>query len=92
MTQLIQSGGSGEAQVRHHAIGLNFIDCYFRSGLYPTPMPTGIGTEGAGVVEAVGEGVTHVRPGDRVAYAGGPQGAYSELRNMPAAKLVKLPN
>jgi len=83
--------GPGEAQVRHHAIGLNFIDCYFRSGLYPTPMPTGIGTEGAGVVEAVGEGVTHVRPGDRVAYAGGPQGAYSELRNMPAAKLVKLP-
>lgn len=83
--------GPGEAQVRHHAIGLNFIDCYFRSGLYPTPMPTGIGTEGAGVVEAVGEGVTHVRPGDRVAYAGGPQGAYSELRNMPAGKLVKLP-
>jgi NADPH2:quinone reductase len=83
--------GPGEAQVRHHAIGLNFIDCYFRSGLYPTPMPTGIGTEGAGVVEAVGEGVTHVRPGDRVAYAGGPQGAYSEVRNMPAAKLVKLP-
>ncbi len=83
--------GPGEAQVRHHAIGLNFIDCYLRSGLYPTPMPTGIGTEGAGVVEAVGEGVTHVRPGDRVAYAGGPQGAYSELRNMPAAKLVKLP-
>ena len=83
--------GPGEAHVRHHAIGLNFIDCYFRSGLYPTPMPTGIGTEGAGVVEAVGEGVTHVKPGDRVAYAGGPQGAYSELRNMPAAKLVKLP-
>jgi len=84
--------GPGEAQVRHHAIGLNFIDCYFRSGLYPTPLPSGIGTEGAGEVVAVGDGVTDVRPGDRVAYAGGPQGAYAEVRNLPAGKLVKLPS
>ncbi|MFZ4760192.1 MAG: quinone oxidoreductase family protein [Burkholderiaceae bacterium] len=83
--------GPGEAQVRHHAIGLNFIDCYFRSGLYPAPMPSGLGTEGAGEVVAVGEGVTAVKPGDRVAYAGGPQGSYAEVRNMPAGKLVKLP-
>jgi NADPH2:quinone reductase len=83
--------GRGEAQVRHHAIGLNFIDCYFRSGLYPMPLPAGLGTEGAGEVVAVGEGVTDVRVGDRVAYAGGPPGAYSELRNMPAQKLVQLP-
>jgi NADPH2:quinone reductase len=83
--------GPGEAQVRHHAIGLNFIDCYVRSGLYPMPLPGGLGTEGAGEVVAVGEGVTDVRVGDRVAYAGGPQGSYSELRNMPAFKLVKLP-
>jgi NADPH2:quinone reductase len=83
--------GRGEAQVRHHAIGLNFIDCYFRSGLYPMPLPAGLGTEGAGEVVAVGEGVTEVRVGDRVAYAGGPPGAYSELRNMPAHRLVKLP-
>ena len=84
--------GPGEAQVKHHAIGLNFIDCYFRSGLYPAPMPTGLGTEGAGEVVAVGEGVTGVKPGDRVAYAGGPQGSYAEVRNMPAGKLVKLPS
>ncbi|HYF59010.1 MAG TPA: zinc-binding dehydrogenase, partial [Burkholderiaceae bacterium] len=84
--------GPGEAQVRHRAIGLNFIDCYFRSGLYPMPLPAGIGTEGAGDVVAVGPGVTDVKPGDRVAYAGGPQGAYSEVRNMPAAKLVRLPS
>ena len=58
--------GPGEAQVRHHAIGLNFIDCYFRSGLYPTALPSGLGTEGAGEVVAVGDGVTDVRPGDRV--------------------------
>lgn len=83
--------GPGEAQVRHHAIGLNFIDCYVRSGLYPAPLPSGLGTEGAGEVVAVGAGVTEVKVGDRVAYAGGPQGAYSELRNMPAHRLVKLP-
>ncbi len=84
--------GPGEARIKHHAVGLNFIDIYFRTGLYPTPLPSGLGTEGAGVVEAVGSGVTHVKAGDRVAYAGGPQGAYSEARVMPAEKLVKLPD
>jgi NADPH2:quinone reductase len=81
----------GEAQVRHHACGLNFIDVYQRSGLYSVPLPSGLGLEGAGVVEAVGEGVTLVKPGDRVAYAGGPLGAYSEVRNLPAERLCLLP-
>ena len=67
--------GPGEARVKHHAVGLNFVDIYVRSGLYPNPLPSGLGTEAAGVVEAVGAGVTHVKAGDRVAYAGGPQGA-----------------
>ncbi len=84
--------GPGEARVRHRAIGLNFIDVYFRTGLYPQPLPAGLGQEGAGVVEAVGEGVTEVRPGDRVVYAGGPNGAYGEVRNMPARLLVRLPD
>jgi len=84
--------GPGEAQVRHHAIGLNFIDVYFRTGLYPMPLPGGLGLEGAGVVEAVGEGVTHLKPGDRVAYAGRPNGAYAEARNISAEKLVVLPD
>ena len=84
--------GPGEARVRQHAIGLNFIDVYFRTGLYPMPLPSGLGQEGAGVVEAVGEGVTHVQPGDRVAYAGRPNGAYSALRTMPADILVRLPD
>lgn len=84
--------GPGEARVRQHAIGLNFIDVYFRTGLYPMPLPSGLGQEGAGVVEAVGEGVTHVRPGDRVAYAGRPNGAYSALRIMQADILVRLPD
>lgn len=83
--------GPGEARVRHHAIGLNYIDTYYRSGLYKMALPSGLGQEGAGVVEAVGEGVTHVQPGDRVAYAGGPPGAYSEARVMPANQLVRLP-
>ena len=83
--------GPGEARVRQHAIGVNFIDVYFRTGLYPHPLPAGLGKEGAGVVEAVGEGVLDVKVGDRVAYAGGPNGAYAELRNMPAALLVRLP-
>ena len=81
----------GEATVRHHAVGLNFIDTYHRTGLYPLPMPSGIGMEGAGVVEAVGQGVTEVKVGDRVAYAGGPVGAYAEVRNIPAHRLLKLP-
>ena len=85
--------GAGEARIRHHAVGLNFIDIYFRTGLYPSPaMPAGLGSEGAGVVEAVGAGVTHVKPGDRVAYAGGGNGAYAESRVMPAIVLVKLPD
>jgi NADPH:quinone reductase len=84
--------GPGEARVRQAACGLNYIDVYFRTGLYPQPLPAGLGMEGAGTVEAVGEGVTHVKPGDRVAYAGRPPGAYAELRVMPAAPLVKLPD
>src|SRR6202162_4461421 len=83
--------GAGEARVRHTAIGLISIDTYHRSGLYKVPLPSGLGTEGAGVVEAVGAGVTDVKPGDRVAYSGGPLGAYSEVRVMPADRLVKLP-
>ena len=83
--------GPGEARVRQHACGLNYIDVYFRTGLYPQPLPAGLGMEGAGVVEAVGSGVTHVKAGDRVAYAGRPPGAYAEARVMPAAILVKLP-
>jgi NADPH:quinone reductase len=88
----VRMPGAGEVQVEHHAIGLNFIDTYHRSGLYPVPLPSGIGLEGAGVVSAVGEGVTDLVPGDRVAYAGGPIGAYAEVRNMPADRLVKLPH
>ena len=80
-----------EARVRHEAVGLNFIDIYHRTGLYPLPLPSGIGLEGAGVVEAVGSQVTEVKVGDRVAYAGGPVGAYAEVRNIPADRLVKLP-
>lgn len=83
--------GPGQARVKHNAIGVNFIDTYHRSGLYPLPLPSGIGLEGAGVVEAVGPGVDFVKAGDRVAYAGGPPGGYSEVRVMPAEKLVKIP-
>ena len=83
--------GPGEVQVRHHAVGLNFIDVYFRAGTYPAPLPASMGTEGAGVITAVGAGVAGLKVGDRVAYAGGPHGAYSELRNMPAHPVVKLP-
>ncbi|MFD2645974.1 NADPH:quinone reductase [Pseudomonas japonica] len=83
---------AGNVRVRNHAIGLNFIDTYFRSGLYAPPaLPSGLGTEGAGVVEAVGEGVSRFKAGDRVAYAGGPLGAYSEVHELPAANLVSLP-
>ena len=83
---------AGEVHLRHHAIGLNFIDTYHRSGLYPLPLPSGLGMEGAGVVEAVGEGVAEVRVGDRVAYTNGPLDAYSEARNIPARHLVVLPD
>ncbi|MCM8596580.1 quinone oxidoreductase [Accumulibacter sp.] len=80
-----------EARVRHRAVGLNYIDIYHRSGLYPLPLPSGLGLEASGIVEAVGSTVSELRPGDRVAYAGGPVGAYSEVRCLPADRLVKLP-
>ena len=80
-----------EVRLRHEAVGLNYIDTYQRSGLYPLPLPSGLGQEGAGVVEAVGKEVRDFRPGDRVAYAGGPVGAYSQQRCLPAARLLKLP-
>jgi NADPH:quinone reductase len=83
--------GPGEARVRHSAIGVNFIDTYHRTGLYKVPMPSGIGKEAAGVVEAVGVGVTAVTPGDRVVYCDGPLGSYSSERNIAANVLVKLP-
>ena len=85
--------GPGEARVRHTAIGLNFIDVYVRTGLYPEPeLPCGIGFEAAGVIQALGDGVDDLAVGDRVAYAGGPLGAYAESRVMPAEHLVKLPD
>ncbi len=84
--------GPGQARVRNHAAGLNYIDTYQRSGLYKMELPSALGQEGAGVVEAVGSGVTNVKAGDRVAYAGAPVGAYSEVRLMPAERLVKLPD
>ncbi len=83
--------GQNEVRVRHTAIGVNFIDTYHRTGLYPLPLPSGIGVEGAGVVEAVGPGVKHFREGDRVAYAGGAPGSYSQVRVMAADRLVKIP-
>jgi len=84
--------GPGEALVRHKACGLNYIDVYFRTGLYPQPLPAGLGMEGAGIVEAVGPGVSYISVGDRVAYAGRPTGAYAEARIMPADQLVRLPD
>ena len=82
---------SGEVRLRHEAVGLNYIDTYHRCGMYPVPLPSGIGLEGAGVVEAVAPDVSELAVGDRVAYAGGPLGAYACERNMPADRLVKLP-
>ena len=84
--------GKGEARVRQHAIGLNFIDIYQRSGLYPVDLPSGIGGEAAGVVEAIGEGVEDIAVGDRVAYAGGSPGAYATVRTLDAGLLVPLPD
>src|SRR6202165_3968113 len=84
--------GPGEARVRHTAVGLTYIDTYHRNGLYKVPLPSGIGVEAAGVVEAVGPGVTDISKGDRVAYGGHPPGSYAEVRVMPADKLVKLPD
>jgi NADPH2:quinone reductase len=83
--------GPGEARIRHTAVGLNFIDIYHRTGLYPMPLPSGLGGEGAGVVEEVGAGVTDLKPGDRVAYGNAPLGSYSEARLIPADRLLKLP-
>ena len=84
--------GPGQVRIRHHAVGLNFIDVYHRTGLYPLNMPAGIGMEAAGVIEAVGEGVTHLQVGDRAAYASNPPGSYSERRVMPAMCVCKLPD
>lgn len=84
--------GPGEVRIRHHAIGLNFIDVYQRSGLYPLPMPLRLGMEGAGVIEAVGEGVSHLRVGDRAAYASQPPGSYCDARVMPAMNVCRLPD
>ncbi|HEX2364312.1 MAG TPA: quinone oxidoreductase [Bradyrhizobium sp.] len=84
--------GPGEARIRHTAVGLNFVDIYNRSGLYPAQLPSGLGGEGAGVVEEVGSGVTHLKPGDRVAYGAAPIGAYAEARLIPADRLLKLPD
>ena len=84
--------GPGEVRVRHTAVGLNYIDTYHRSGAYKLPLPSGLGQEAAGVVEAVGPGVADLKVGQRVAYGTGPIGAYSESRNMPAEKLVPLPD
>jgi len=84
--------GPGQIRIRHHAVGLNYLDTYHRSGLYPLPLPSGCGTEGAGVVEAAGAGVTDLKVGDRVAYAGGAPGAYAEARLFPADRAVKIPD
>jgi NADPH2:quinone reductase len=84
--------GPGEVRIRHHAIGLNFIDVYQRTGLYPNALPLSLGMEAAGVVESVGEGVLHLQAGDRVAYASQPPGSYCEVRVMPAKCVVQLPD
>jgi NADPH2:quinone reductase len=84
--------GPGQLRIRQHAIGVNYVDIYQRSAVYPVPLPSGCGSEGAGVVEAVGAGVTDLKPGDRVAYATAPVGAYSEVRLYPADRAVKIPD
>ena len=84
--------GPGEIRIRHKAVGLNFIDVYQRTGLYPLPMPLNLGMEASGVVEAVGPGVTHLQAGDRAAYASQPPGSYCEVRVMPAKVVCKLPD
>jgi NADPH2:quinone reductase len=84
--------GPGQVRVRHSFVAVNFIDVYFRTGRYPLPLPNGLGSDAVGVVEAVGAGVTEVRPGDRVGYLLGPQGAYADVRLMPADVLIPLPD
>ena len=91
-TGAIADPGPGEILVRHKAIGLNYQDVYQRSGFYPLPLPSGVGTEAAGVVEKVGADVREVKTGDRVAYAGGAVGAYTDVRVVPAVRVVKLPD
>ena len=91
-TVSLAAPGAGEVTLRNKACGLNFIDTYHRSGLYPVQLPSGIGLEGAGIVEAVGPGVTTLKVGDRVAYCAAPLGSYAEWRNYPADKLVKIPD
>jgi NADPH2:quinone reductase len=89
---VLAAPGPGEALVRHHYVGVNFVDIYQRQGLYKLPRPSGLGSEAAGVVEAVGPGVAELQPGDRVAYGTGPVGAYAEARVVPADRLVRLPD
>lgn len=88
----LPSPGEGEVRIRHKAIGLNFIDTYHRSGLYPVNLPSGLGLEAAGVVEDIGKGVEGIKRGDRVAYGVGPIGAYAEAKNHPARRLSRLPD
>ncbi len=88
----VAAPGPDEVTIRQHAIGLNYIDIYYRTGLYPSPLPHGLGFEGAGVVEAVGSSVTRLKVGDRVAYGQSPLGAYAEVRNVPQHQLVTLPS
>lgn len=83
---------SGQVRLRHTAIGVNYLDTYHRSGAYPLPLPSGLGFEAAGIVEVVGDGVTNLQEGDRVAYGAGPIGSYSQARNMPANRVAKLPD
>ena len=92
VTLTVGEPGPGEIRIRHKAVGLNYIDVYQRAGMYPLPMPLQMGMEASGVVEAVGEGVTHLKVGDRAAYASQPPGSYCELRVMPAKCVCKLPD
>src|SRR5216117_942264 len=87
----VSAPAAGEVQIQHTAIGLNFIDVYDRNGLYPQPLPGSLGREAAGVVTALGKGVRGLKAGDRVAYVMSPPGTYSELRNVPVARIVKIP-
>ncbi len=90
-TVALAAPGANEALIRQSAIGINFMDVYHRGGQYPLPLPTGIGVEAAGVVEAVGAGVSDVKVGDRVVYGGSAPGSYADLRLMPAERLIKIP-